>query len=318
MSEGTFVGIDVSSTTLEVASNTRAETWRQANDTAGIEALTAELLAQSPAIVVLEATGGYEFEAAVALQAAGLDVAVVNPRQARDFARAMGMLAKTDSLDARMLMEFARLLHQHPQRDRFVKPLANAELQRLQALVLRRRQLVTMLSAERVRLRQSHSSARPSIESTITFLKAQIDDIERQSAEHVQTHHSALSQALGSIKGIGPATCAMLLAELPELGTLDRRRIAALVGVAPLNRDSGQMRGKRTIYGGRSSVRHALYMATLSTVRFNPPFKAFYARLLAAGKPKKLALVAAMRKLLTVLNAIAKSGQHWDQSLYPA
>jgi transposase len=318
MSERAFVGIDVSRDTLEVASSTRHETWQQANDTAGIEAMTAELLALAPALVVLEATGGYEFEAAVALQAAGMDVAVVNPRQARDFARAMGMLAKTDRLDARMLMEFARLLDQHPQRERFVKPLAGADLQRLQALVLRRRQLVTMLSAERVRLRQSLAIARPSIESTITFLKTQIDDIERQSAEHVQQHHNALAQALSSIKGIGPATCAMLLAELPELGSLDRRRIAALVGVAPLNRDSGQMRGKRTIYGGRSSVRHGLYMATLGTVRFNPPFKAFYARLLAAGKPKKLALVAAMRKLLTVLNAIAKSGQHWDQSRYPA
>jgi len=318
MSESTFVGIDVSRATLEVASSTRPETWQQVNDTGGIEAMTAQLLVLAPALVVLEATGGYEFEAAVALQAAGMDVAVVNPRQARDFARAMGMLAKTDRLDARMLMEFARLLDQHPQRERFVKPLADADLQRLQALVLRRRQLVTMLSAERVRLRQSLSIARPSIESTITFLKTQIDDIERQSAEHVQQHHNALAKPLGSVKGIGPATCAMLLAELPELGSLNRRRIAALVGVAPLNRDSGQMRGKRTIYGGRSSVRHGLYMATLSTVRFNPPFKAFYARLLAAGKPKKLALVAAMRKLLTVLNAIVKSGKHWDQSLYPA
>lgn len=318
MSEAVFIGIDVSRDTLEVGSTAQAVTSQRANESAGIEALAAELVAQAPALVVLEATGGYEFEAACALQAAGLPVAVVNPRQARDFARAMGALAKTDSLDARMLAEFARVLHQHPERDRFVKPLANAELQRLQALVLRRRQLVGMLISERQRLRMSHASARPSIERTIEFLKAQIGDIEADCAAHVGSHHAALAQALGSVKGIGPATIATLLAELPELGTLCRRRIAALVGVAPLNRDSGQMRGKRAIWGGRADVRRSLYMATLVAVRHSPVFKLFYERLVAAGKPKKVALVAAMRKLLTVLNAIAKSGQHWDDSLHSA
>lgn len=318
MSEAVFIGIDVSRDTLEVGSSVRATTWRHGNDGAGIEALTAELLALAPALVVLEATGGYEFEAACALQAAGLAVAVVNPRQARDFARAMGALAKTDSLDARMLAGFARVLHQHPERERFVKPLADAELQRLQALVVRRRQLVGMLTAERQRLRLSHASARPSLERTIEFLKAQVADIEVESAEHVRAHHAALAQALSSVKGVGPATLATLLAELPELGTLCRRRIAALVGVAPLNRDSGQMRGQRTIWGGRADVRRTLYMATLVAVRHSSVFKAFYARLVAAGKPKKVALVAAMRKLLTVLNAIAKTGHHWDESLHSA
>jgi transposase len=316
MSEAVFIGIDVSRDTLEVGSTAQAASWRHSNDIDGIEVLCSELTALAPALVVLEATGGYEFEAACALQAAGLAVAVVNPRQARDFARAMGALAKTDSLDARMLAEFARVLHQHPQRERFVKPLADAELQRLQALVLRRRQLVGMLTSERQRLRLSHASARPSIERTIEFLKSQIDDIERDCAEHVSTHHAALAQALGSVKGIGPATIAVLLAELPELGTLCRRRIAALAGVAPLNRDSGQMRGQRTIWGGRSEVRRTLYMATLVAVRHSSVFATFYARLVAAGKPKKVALVAAMRKLLTVLNAIAKSGGHWDESLH--
>jgi transposase len=318
MSEAVFIGIDVSRDTLEVGSTAQASTSRQSNDTPGIEALTADLLALAPALVVLEATGGYEFEAACALQAAGLAVAVVNPRQARDFARAMGALAKTDSLDARMLAEFARVLHQHPQRERFVKPLADAQLQQLQALVLRRRQLVQMYVSERQRLRMSHASARPSVEATAAFLKAQIDDIERGCAAHVQTHHAALAQALSSVTGIGPATTATLLAELPELGKLCRRRIAALVGVAPLNRDSGLMRGQRAIWGGRADVRRALYMATLVAVRRSPVFKAFYERLLALGKPKKVALVAAMRKLLTVLNAIAKSGLHWDESLHRA
>jgi transposase len=315
MSEAVFIGIDVSRDKLEVAS-TMASTWLRSNDTSGIEALAGELQSLRPALVVLEATGGYEFEAACALQAAGLDVALVNPRQARDFARAMGALAKTDRLDAHMLAEFARVIHQHPQRERFVKPLADAELQRLQALVLRRRQLVGMVVAERQRLKMAHASARSSIERTIVFLQNQIEDIERDSGEHVRRHHAKLAQALSTVKGIGPATIATLLAELPELGTLCRRRIAALVGVAPLNRDSGQMRGQRAIWGGRAEVRRALYMATLVAVRHSSVFKIFYARLLACGKPKKVALVAAMRKLLTVLNAIAKSGSHWNDSLH--
>jgi transposase len=316
MSEFIFIGIDVSRDTLEVASSSQSQTWQRPNVSSGIEMLCSELLALAPALVVLEATGGYEFEAAFALQAAGLAVAVVNPRQARDFARAMGALAKTDSLDARVLADFARVLHQQPQRERYIKPLADAELQRLQALVLRRRQLVGMLTSERQRLRISHASARPSIEHTIQFLKAQIDAIAGECAEHVKTHHDKLAAALNSVKGIGAATVATLLAELPELGTLTRRRIAALVGVAPLNRDSGLMRGKRAIWGGRPEVRCALYMATLVAVRHNVALRAFYQRLVGAGKPKKVALVAAMRKLLGVLNAIAKSGKHWDDALH--
>lgn len=318
MSDAVFIGIDVSRDTLELGSTAQTNTSQKSNDTAGIGALTNELVVLAPALIVLEATGGYEFEAACALQAAGLAVAVVNPRQARDFARAMGALAKTDSLDARMLAEFARVLHQHPERGRFIKPLADAELQRLQALVLRRRQLVGMFTSERQRLRMSHASARPSIERVIEFLKAQIDDIERDCAAHVSEHHAALAKALGSVKGIGPATIATLLAELPELGSLCRRKIAALVGVAPLNRDSGQMRGQRAIWGGRADVRRTLYMATLVAVRHSPAFRTFYERLVTAGKPKKVALVAAMRKLLAVLNAIAKSGQPWDESLHRA
>ena len=316
MSETLFVGIDVSRDTLEVGSTGHSNTSQHANEPDAIEALAAELVAANPSLIVLEATGGYEFEAACALQAAGLAVAVVNPRQARDFARSMGALAKTDHLDARMLAEFARVLHQHPERDRFVKPLADAELQRLQALVLRRRQLVGMLTSERQRQRMAHASARPSIENTIEFLKAQVQDLERDCAAHIEAHHAQLASALRSVKGIGPATMATLIAELPELGRLGRRKIAALVGVAPLNRDSGQMRGQRSIWGGRADVRRALYMATLVAVRRNTVFQQFYQRLVIAGKPKKVALVAAMRKLLTVLNAIAKTGQHWNAALH--
>lgn len=319
MSEPIFIGIDVSSQVLEVASSVQSQTWQASNDAAGIELLTQQLRELAPALVVLEATGGYEFEAACALQTAGLSIAVVNPRMARDFARAMGGLAKTDALDARMLASFARVVHQHPNRERFVKPLADAELQRLQALVLRRRQLVQMLTAERLRMRQAHGAARPSLERVIKCLQRELDDSNGEVAEHVQRHHAQLAQALASVPGVGIASVAVLLAELPELGKLgDRRRIAALVGVAPLNRDSGKMRGQRTIWGGRAEVRRVLYMATLVAVRFNVVLKAYFERLVATGKRRKVALVAAMRKMLTMLNAIAKQGSKWDSTLHLA
>ena len=318
MSDLTFIGIDVSSQTLEIASSQEHATWQVANDSDGIERLVKELPALEPQLIVLEATGGYEFEAACALQASGLMVAVVNPRAARDFARAMGALAKTDAIDARMLAAFARVLHQHPERDRFIKPLADAELQQLQALVLRRRQLVQMLTSERQRWRLAHAVAKPSLERHIEFLKRELGDSDGEVAAHVQKHHAQLAAALASVPGVGAASVAVLLAELPELGKLDRRRIAALVGVAPLNRDSGQMRGHRSIWGGRADVRRTLYMATLTAVRHNPPLKAFYDKLVAAGKRKKVALVAAMRKLLGMLNAIAKHGSTWDPSMHTA
>jgi transposase len=319
VSDLTFIGIDVSSQTLKIASNRDHATWQVTNDSDGIEQLARQLAGLKPELIVLEATGGYEVEAACALQGSGLMVAVVNPRAARDFARAMGALAKTDAIDARMLAAFARVLHQHPQRDRFIKPLADAELQQLQALVLRRPQLVQTLTSERQRQRWrlAHAVAKPSLERHIEFLKSELGDSDGEVAAHVEKHHAQLAKALASVPGIGAASVAVLLAELPELGKLDRRRIAALlVGVAPLNRDSGQMRGQRSIYGGRADVRRTIYMATLTAVRHNPPLKAFYDKLVAAGKRKKVALVAAMRKLLGMLNAIAKHGSTWDPSMH--
>lgn len=318
MSETIYVGIDVSSQVLEVAVSTEPSTWQAGNDSGGIEQMAARLQALGPALVVLEATGGYEFEAACVLQAQGLAVAVVNARMARDFARAMGALGKTDALDARMLAAFARVLDQHPDRARFVKPLADAQLQRLQALVLRRRQIVQAMTSERHRLRISHEAARPSIERHLAFLRQELDDSDRQVAEHVQQQHAELAQILSSVPGIGAASVALLLAELPELGRLDRRRIAALVGVAPVNRDSGKMRGQRSIWGGRATVRCALYMASLTGVRYNPVLRAYYQRLLGTGKCKKVALVATMRKLLTIINAMVRHQQPWEPSLASA
>jgi transposase len=225
VSDTVFVGIDVSGQTLQVASSAETKTWQVANDGTGIEQLAAQLGGLKPALVVLEATGGYEFEAACALQAVGLAVAVVNPRTARDFARAMGTLAKTDALDARMLAAFARALHQHSERERFVKPLADAELQRLQALVLRRRQLVQMITSERQRMRISHVAARPSIERVIEFLKAELGGSDAQVAAHVQHHHATLAAALASVPGIGAASVAVLLPRrrLGRRGTAEPR-----------------------------------------------------------------------------------------------
>lgn len=316
MAERYYAGVDVAKDTVELALGPSSSVESFANEPSGHEAIVKRLLEPQVALVVLEASGGYEFALACALQAAGLAVAVINPRQARDFARSMGYLAKTDAIDARMLAQLAQVLAAHPERERFVKVLADAERQRLQALVLRRSQLIGMLSAERQRLAIGHAAARKSIEKLIAAIRKQLEDIEAQLAAHIARHHADVARLLQSVGGVGPATAAVLIAELPELGHLDRRQIAALVGVAPFARDSGHMRGKRMIGGGREQVRRGMYMATLVATRANPVIARFYRRLLAAGKPKKVALVACMRKLLTILNAMVRSGKAWDASLH--
>jgi transposase len=267
-------------------------------------------------LIVMEATGSYERALVCVLQAAGYEVAVVNPRQARDFAKAMGYLEKTDRIDAGMLTEFAQTLDRHPKRASFITPLLDGARMELAALVARRRQLVDMLTAERGRLAMSHKAARRSITAIIKALQRQLDDIEAKMAVHVKNHHADLAELLGSAKGIGPNTVATLIAELPELGRLANRQISKLVGVAPLNRDSGVLRGRRTIFGGRARLRRALYMPTLVAITHNPVIRAFYQRLIAAGKAKKVAIVAAMRKLLTILNAIVRTGKRWDESAH--
>ncbi|PZP26516.1 MAG: IS110 family transposase [Roseateles depolymerans] len=316
MSEPVFVGIDVASATLEVAWSGCSDTWQVANDDAGIAELGRRVAELAPALIVLEATGGYEFSAASALQLQGLAVAVVNPRTARDFARAMGLLAKTDALDAKLLASFARVLHQHPERERFIKPLPDEARQRLQALVQRRRQLIEMQTAEKLRRRQAHAASVGSVERVLDFLAKELADNDAAVSAHLQRHHAELSTALATVPGVGQTSVAVLIADLPELGKIDRRRIAALVGVAPMNRDSGQMRGQRSIWGGRHDVRRTLYMATLVAVRFCATFRAFYERLLASGKAKKVALVASMRKLLTTLNSMAKHGIRWNPMMH--
>lgn len=318
MTEPRYAGIDVAKETLELSLSVGTPVESFTNDGAGHEALVEILWEKKVSLVVMEATGGYEFDLACALQASGLAVAVINPRQARDFAKAMGYLAKTDRIDATVLCELARTLASQPQWDRFVKPLADAEQRTMKALITRRAQLLGMLGAERQRLGVAHAASRSSIEKLIKTIRGELKGIEAQLEQHIAQHHADLSDLLKSVRGVGPALSAMLIAELPELGRLPNRQIAALVGVAPFNRDSGTLRGKRSISGGRVHVRRTLYMAALVATRFNPVIAAFYKRLLAAGKPKKVALVACMRKLLTILNAMVRSGKPWDASLHHA
>lgn len=312
------VGIDVAKATLEVAISGRPDSLSFANEEAGCAALLAKLSGLNVGLVLLEATGGFELGCATALQLSGLAVAVINPRQARDFARAMGCLAKTDRIDATVLADMARTLLARDDLSRLVKPLPDARQLELQGLVTRRRQLMAMKLAEEQRMKMPGVRQRRSLNTIIKALQREIARMDKALQAFVGTHHAELAALLDSVKGVGKTTISTLLAEVPELGKLSGREVSSLVGVAPINRDSGTMRGKRSIFGGRPDVRRVLFMAALVASRHNPVIKAFYQRLLAAGKPKKVALVACMRKLLTILNAMVKSGQPWDQALHGA
>lgn len=318
-SSSVVVGIDVAKGHVDVAVlGAKFDAQRFDNKAEGHTALAVALTPLGVALVVMEATGGYEAALACALQAAGLSVAVVNPRQARDFAKSMGRLAKTDAIDARMLAEFASVLVRRDDLAHLLRPLTDPDQQALAAMVTRRRQLLAMLLSERQRLQLAMAVVRPSIEAMIEAIKKQLDDVEAQMVAHVQVHFAALDTLLRSTSGIGPVSSASLIAELPELGKLNRREIAALVGVAPMANDSGKARGRRRVQGGRFEIRRVLYMATLTAARHNPAIKAFYDRLKAAGKLPKVALVACMRKLLTTLNAMVKTNKPWDISLHGA
>ena len=303
-----YVGIDVAKANLDVAEGSTGAIWRVANDEVGIAEALRRLEVLAPALVVLEATGGYEAPVAAALGAAGLPVAVVNPRQVRDFAKSTGKLAKTDALDARVLALFGERMRPA------ARPLPDAQAQELSGLLTRRRQVVGMLTAEKNRLHIAPTAVREDIHNHISWLKRSLAKLNAELGDALR--RSPLwrenEDLLRSAPGVGPVLTLTLVAELPELGSLDRRQIAALVGIAPFNRDSGTLRGKRTVWGGRAPVRAALYMATLVAARFNPVIRPFYQRLLAAGKPKKVALTACMRKLLTILNAMIKHRTPWQ------
>lgn len=306
-----FVGIDVSKATLDVALRPSDETWQSSNDEAGITQLVSRLKQPKIQLIVIEATGGWELAVVSALVEVGLPVAVVNPRQVRDFAKSLGRLAKTDRLDARILAHFGEAIHPEP------RPLPDAQARALQALLTRRRQLIEMLVAEKNRQALIHPDFLGDLQAHIGFLEDHLQDLDQQLRSLLAESPiwREKDELLQSVPGVGPVTSATLLAELPELGQLNRKKIAALVGVAPFHRDSGVYRGKRTIWGGRAPVRSTLYMATLSAKRFNPIIKEFYDRLVKAGKPPKVALTACMRKLLTILNAMMQSGTAWQPDL---
>lgn len=305
------VGIDVAKHELVVACGSRGAVSTERNDEAGVRTLVQQLSALAPAVVVLEATGGYEWLVAAALAAAQLPVAVVNPRHVRDFAKATGQLAKTDRLDARILALFGERVRPP------VRPLPDEATRALESVLTRRRQLVEMRTAESNRLAQlagrDQRPVKQSLKKHIAYLDRELamtdTELGRMIRESpVWRERDALLQ---SVPGIGPVASRTLLGELPELGQLNRRAIAKLVGVAPLNRDSGTWRGHRTIHSGRASVRRVVYMAALVGSRCNPVLRAFYRRLVAVGKPKKVALIACMRKLLTILNHMLRTGQRW-------
>ncbi|MEO8071379.1 MAG: IS110 family transposase [Acidobacteriota bacterium] len=303
-----FVGIDIAKDEFVVACRPHGQSWTSTNDARGIAATVQRLQALGPTLVVLESTGGYEAALTDAVLATAVPIVVVNPRQVRDFGKATGQLAKTDRLDAQLLALFAERVRPTP------RPRRSGACQHLAALVDRRRQLRDMRVADVNRLAHAATAVRQEIRAHVRWLTQRIAKVDRLLRAAVDNDSASRDneQLLRSVPGVGPVVAYTLLADLPELGTLGRRPIAALAGVAPMAYDSGQLRGKRLVWGGRAPVRHTLYMAALVGVRYNPTLRIFYARLVACGKPKKLTLVACMHKLLTMLNAILRSRRPWS------
>ena len=308
-----FVGIDVSKARLDVAVHPGAEVWHASNDARGIAELLEQLKELGPELIVVEATGGYENAGVAALGAAGLPVVVVNPRQVRDFAKAMGLLAKTDRIDASVLALFGERVRPA------LRELPSEAAHELEALLSRRRQILEMMQAERNRLEHAKGAVKKDLQEHIRYLEKRLKRVDTELEDRIQESPvwRAKEDLLRSVPGVGPVVSRTLIAELPELGRLTRKQIASLVGVAPFARDSGTLRGQRIIWGGRASVRAALYMAAVVGVRRNPTLRQFYERLRSTGKPAKVALVACMRKLLCILNSMVRHNRSWDPTLLP-
>lgn len=303
-------GVDVCKQHLDVCVGTVDQ--RVLNDASGWDELISKFKDACVDLVALEATGGYERGLVCALQSAGITVARVNPRQARDFAKSMGVLAKTDQVDARTLRDFADVLARHKDRAKYITPILDEQRQALAELMTRRRQLVDMRVVENNHLEHAGKRSVRSIKSVLKTLDKQLEAIDGEIDNHMDRHFKDQRTLLDSVKGVGPVTILTLTAALPELGSLGRRQIAKLVGVAPLADDSGPRKGKRRIWGGRAGVRAVVYMAALVAIRHNPAIKVFHSRLITAGKPKKVAIVACMRKLLTILNAMLRDQALWS------
>jgi transposase len=306
-----FIGIDVSKAHLDIASRPYGERWQVDNTIEGFTELVEKLRPLQPTLIVMEATGGYEMAAVAALAAAQLPVAIINPRQARDFAKSLGRLAKTDRIDAAVLARFAEAIRPEP------RALPDEQARELQAILVRRRQIIEMLVAEKNRVYLTHFQLKQRLIEHIAWLEEELAQLDKDIQEQIKT--SSLwrekDNLLRSVPGVGPVTATTMLVELPELGQLNRKQIAALAGVAPFNCDSGQMHGRRAIWGGRACVRNALYMATLSASKCNSVIRVHYEHLRELGKPFKVAMVACMRKLLTILNAMLHSGSAWKPDL---
>jgi len=307
MDTKSYIGVDVAKDHLDVAIRPEGKIWTIQNNDKEIKELVTQIQETSPELIVMEATGGLEINVASSLALTGLPVAVVNPRQVRDFAKSTGKLAKTDTLDAQVLAHFAEAVHPEP---RF---LSDERSRFLKALIVKRRQIIEMCVSEKNRLRLCNKATREGIIEHITWLEESLKNLDEELAQAIQTSPiwREKDKLLQSVPGIGKVTTSVLLASLPELGTLDRKKIAALVGVAPFNRDSGTMRGRRSIWGGRAQVRCILYMAALSATRYNPVIKRFYNRLIDVGKTPKVALTACMRKLLVIINSMLRHSSVW-------
>lgn len=311
MSENLFVGIDVSKLQLDIATSAQ-EQWSCANREGDFEELIGKLKGQSVGLIVLEASGGYEGSVVASLSAAQLPVVVVNPRQVRDFAKATGRLAKTDRIDAQVLARFAQQIRPE------LRALKDEQTRELEALLQRRKQILTMLVAERQRLQRAAVKVRTDIREHITFLARRLKDADRGLDELIRQTPlwREREELFKAVKGVGTQTLRVLCASLPELGQISGRKIAALVGVAPYNCDSGTLRGRRHCWGGRVEVRCVLYMAAITAIRCNPVIRAFYQRLISGGKAKKVAITACMRKLLTILNAMVRDRTAWNEQLH--
>jgi transposase len=310
--EQTYVGVDISKENLDIAISASEKKWRIGNNPAGIKKATEIIKGMAPVLVVFEATGGLELSFWHALTEEGIDAAPINPRQIRDFAKAKGRLAKTDTIDAQVIAQYGQALHPKPQ--------LFPDTQELKEIIARRSQLIEMITAEKNRLKAARRTRiQEDIKLNIEWLKSRLAGVDKDLEQAIKANPlwREKFELLDSTPGIGNTIAASLVAGFPELGTLNRHQAAALAGVAPLNRDSGMMRGKRTVWGGRARVRSALYMATLVATRYNPAIQAFYQRLCAAGKPKKIALTACMRKLLTILNTMLKQHTPWRNTFLP-
>ncbi|HAF2129715.1 TPA: IS110 family transposase [Salmonella enterica] len=314
----TAVAFDVCKAFLDMHIQADGKALRIPNTHEGFDQIAVTLADYDVSLILMESTGGFEDAAACHFQSLGYDVAVINPRHARRFAQAMGKAAKTDRLDAAILADFASVLDSRSDRSRYIKPPTDEERKYLSQMVARRRQVVDLLSTEKQRLTHADNYGKDSIGKMINFAESQLKEINHDISRYVKKNFSDLSKLLSEIPGIGAQSVGILVGDVPELGKIDNRRLSAVIGVAPFNHDSGKMRGKRCISGGRKSVRNVLYMAVLTATRFNPVIKAFYNRLINKGKPTKVAFIACMHKMLRIMNAMVRDGSSYNPDLHTA